>query len=159
MAISWTSPAGFWCSTFTCWQLEHCATNSATSLFIPCHQYISLISWYIFIKPGWIEWQEWCASSIIRCRNPAIFETPNRPLLLRTPSPAISNAKVCWFWALALSCSKLGSFCCRDFTSTTRDDTIVSWIVTPLSYASNNLTPKLYNWWSSRTSSRFSTPK
>ena len=51
---------GLWCSNFTCWQVRHLDTKSATSLFIPFYQYVFFKSWYILVEPGWIlEVEKW----------------------------------------------------------------------------------------------------
>jgi hypothetical protein len=52
------SPTGLWCSALTLWQLSHNATNSATTLFIPYHQYMLLRSWYILVLLWWMEYAE-----------------------------------------------------------------------------------------------------
>jgi hypothetical protein len=55
MDNGWSNPLGFWCSTFSHWHISHCVTNLAISPFIPLHQYLSRISTYILVAPGWME--------------------------------------------------------------------------------------------------------
>src|SRR6185503_8311506 len=64
-----SNPAGFWCSALILWQVSQRATNRAMSAFIPLHQYFCLKSIYILVAPGWMEYAELWASSMIMFRN------------------------------------------------------------------------------------------
>ena len=58
-------PLSLWCSTFAFWQVKQADKNWATSFFIPCHQKVSLRSWYILVMPGCKPRRLWSPSSRI----------------------------------------------------------------------------------------------
>jgi hypothetical protein len=59
------SPTWLCHSALTLWQLSHSTTYSATTHFIPYHQYLLLRSWYILVLPGWIkEVESWTSCKI-----------------------------------------------------------------------------------------------
>ena len=60
--------------------MSHLATNSAMSLFIPRHQYLLLKSINVFVAPGWMEYVELCAPSMITWRKSPFFGTQMRSL-------------------------------------------------------------------------------
>jgi len=79
-------PLGFWCSTFAFWQVRQADTNCATSFFIPCHQKVSLRSWYILVMPGCKLRRLLCPSSRINFLTSASSGTHTLPWNRSIPS-------------------------------------------------------------------------
>ena len=119
--ISWSSPSGLMCSTFTCWQTKHLDSKSSTSHLILLHQYISYRLFYIFVKPGWIVYFDSWASSKILPSNPSTLGTHNLYWYLKIPSPPITKSTTFYWTILPLIFIKLGYNTCFSFISTTRD--------------------------------------
>jgi hypothetical protein len=79
-------PGGLRWSTLTLWHVSHSDTYFAISRFIRVHQKFFFKSWYILLVPGWIEYCEQCASSMILRRSSKSFGTTRRSLNHRNPS-------------------------------------------------------------------------
>ena len=92
--IDWAKHLGLWFSIFICWQLEHLATNSAISFYMPSHQYASLPSRYILVNPGWMEYLELWASSRVLSWSPFTLGTHNLPWYFCTPSLHCSKVNI-----------------------------------------------------------------
>jgi len=59
----WSWPAGLWCLAFTSWHKGHCATYSATLLFMSYLQNFFFKSWYILLL---LEWTVYCCLCFFR---------------------------------------------------------------------------------------------
>jgi hypothetical protein len=72
-------------SALTLRQVSHSNTYFAISRFILVHQKFFFKSWYILLVPGWIEYHEQWASSMILRRSSKSIETTRRSSNHRTP--------------------------------------------------------------------------
>jgi hypothetical protein len=79
------SPGLKW-SALILWQVSHSNTYLDISCFILIHQKFFLRSWYILLVPGWIEYHEQWASSMILRWSSKSFRTMRWSLNYRTPS-------------------------------------------------------------------------
>jgi hypothetical protein len=79
-------PVGLKWSALTLLHVSHSAMYLAICRFILIHQKLFFNSWYILFVPGWIEYLEQCASSIILRWSSRSFETTRRSFNHRTPS-------------------------------------------------------------------------
>jgi hypothetical protein len=79
-------PAGLKWSALTLQHVSHFNTYFTISLFILVHQKLFFKSWYILLVPGWIEYLEQWASSIILRWSSKFFGTIRRSLNHRTLS-------------------------------------------------------------------------
>jgi len=84
-------PPGLWCSTFAFWKVKQADTNYATSFFMPCHQKVSLRSWYILVMLGCKLRRLLCLSSRINLLTSASVGTQTLPMNLNTPSLPMAN--------------------------------------------------------------------
>jgi hypothetical protein len=93
-------------SVLILWQVSHSNTYFAISHFILVHQKFFFKSWYILLVPGWIEYREQWASSMILRQSSKSFRTTRRSLNHRTPSAscrkhwASSNSNLWWRWPI-----------------------------------------------------------
>jgi hypothetical protein len=78
--------AGLKWSALTLRHVSHSDTYFAISLFILIHQKLFFKSWYILLIPGWIEYLEQWAPSMILWWSSKFFETTRRSLNHRTSS-------------------------------------------------------------------------
>jgi hypothetical protein len=90
-------------------QVSHSDTYLAISHFILVHQKFFFKSWYILLVPGWIEYREQWASSMILRRSSKSFRTTRRSLNHRTPSASYRKHSVSpdsilwWRWLIPTS--------------------------------------------------------
>jgi hypothetical protein len=78
--------AGLKWSALTLRHMSYSDTYFAISHFILIHQFFFFKSWYILLIPGWIEYREQWASSMILRRSTKSFGTTRQSLNHRTPS-------------------------------------------------------------------------
>jgi hypothetical protein len=109
-------------SALTLRNVSHSDTYFAISLFILIHGKLFFKSWYILLVPGWIEYLEQWAASMILQRSSTFFETTRWCLNHRNPSAscrkyyASPNSNLLWrcsiptfiFWAAMTSSLMVG---------------------------------------------------
>jgi len=79
-------PPGLWCSTFVFCYVKQADTNCATSFFLPCHQKVSLRSWYILVMSGCKLRRLLCPSSRINFFTSTSSGTHTLPWNFNMPS-------------------------------------------------------------------------
>jgi hypothetical protein len=96
-------------SALTLRLVSHSDTYFAISRFILVHQKFFLKSWYILLVPGWIEYRERWASSMILRQSSKSFRTTRRSLNHRTTSVSSRkhwdspNSNLRWRWPIPTS--------------------------------------------------------